>query len=37
MVAAIIFMWAMQSIDMVSEEPNIFHWGLEEAIPNDSN
>jgi hypothetical protein len=37
MVAAIIFMWAMQSTDMLSEEPNIFHRGLKEAIPNGSN
>jgi hypothetical protein len=31
------FMWSMQTTDMLSEEPNIFHLGLEEAIPNGSN
>jgi hypothetical protein len=36
MFAAIIFMWSMQRTDMLSEEPNIFHLGLEEAIPNGS-
>jgi len=27
----------MQKTDMLPEEPNIFHLGLEEAIPNGSN